>query len=161
MTIDLSTAFDRIVENEVAALNALTPAMPSDAVPYFVHYQESFPYWTNRVGPMTMDDEGEELDKPSYTIIMRLTIAHLTDNYDGANEALLKTWIPQVVSYFHARPRLQTTTYNTGLSRLDEARIISCTGLRVLNSIGIPVTQIGTEFTLRLTFIDLIDLAYG
>ena len=159
--INLDSAIDRMVALEIEALAALSPTVVCDALPYFFHTQEAFPYWTNRIGPLQIEDQGEDYDRPIYNIISRLVIGHLTDDYDGQNEDKLKIWIPQIVTYFHQHPRLQTATLNTGLSQIVEARITSATGLRVLQSAGISTLQIGCEFTHRLEFLELIDLTYG
>lgn len=161
MAIDLDAALDRITENEIAALAALSTPETADAKPYFYHWQESFPYFTNRVGPITMADLGEEFDNPTYGVIMRLVIAHLTADYHGQNEDKLKLWIPQVITYFHAHPRLQTDTYKIGLSQIEEARITNCTGFRIFQNAGISELQIGCEFTLQISFYEQIDLTYG
>ncbi len=106
--VDLDGAMDRIVELEIEALAALSPTVACDAKPYFYHTQESFPYWTNRVGPLSFEDNEEDFDEPTYTVISRLVIAHVTNDYKGENEDKLKLWIPQFVTYFHARPWLGT-----------------------------------------------------
>lgn len=161
MALNLDSAIDRIVENEIAALAALSTPVNADAKPYFYHWQESFPYWTNRVGPMQMGDLGEEFDNPTYSVIMRLVIDHMTADYAGNNEDKLKLWMPQVVTYFHAHPRLQTDSDKIGLNSIEEARIGNATGFRIFQNAGIPVLQIGCEFTLNISFYEQINLAYG
>ena len=161
MTIDLDAAIDRVVELEIEALNALSTPVPSDAKPYFFHWQEEFPYWTNRLGTMTQGEQDEEFDEPEYTLVMRLVIGHLTQDYDGFNEDKLKQWIPHICTYFSQRRWLQTATTSAGLSNLVEARITGCTGFRVLQSVGLPGIQLGCEFNLRCRFVEQIDLTYG
>jgi hypothetical protein len=159
MTINLDAAIDRIVEIEIAALATLS--ITADAVPYFFHTQESFPYWTNRVGVVTIAGRSEDIDEPVYTVISRLIISHLTADYVGVNEDKLKTWIPVIIRYFHARPWLETATQTSGLANLLFARITDCTGFRVFQAVGIETAQIGCEFTHRLEFEETIQLISG
>jgi hypothetical protein len=161
MPVDLSGAIDRMVELEIEALAALSTPVTADAKPYFYHTQESYPYWTNRVGPVSFDDDEEDFDEPTYTITSRLVIAHATADYKGQNEVKLKLWIPQIITYFHARPRLGTATLNRGLNSLIHARIGGCTGFRIFQTAGIQPLQVGCEFTHLLQFSETIDLAYG
>lgn len=163
MSIDIDAAMDRVVELEIEALNALSTAVPCDAKPYFFHWQEDFPYWTNRLGTMNYwrGEEDEEFDYPEYTIVMRLVIAHLTQDYDGFNEDKLKMWIPHIITYFSQRRWLQTATTSAGLNSLVEARITGSTGFRVLQSVGLPGVQLGCEFNLRCRFVESVDLTYG
>lgn len=161
MSIDLSGAIDRIVELEIEALAALSTPVAADAKPYFYHEQESFPYWTNRVGPFSFEDNEDDFDEPTYTVVMRLVVDHVTANYTGQNEAKLKLWIPQIVTYFHARPWLGTDTNNRGLNSLLDARFSGGTGFRVFQTVGIQALQVGCEFTMQLRFNETIDLAYG
>lgn len=161
MAVNLDGAIDRIVELQIEALAALSPAVSADAKPYFYHTQESFPYFTNRVGQITFEDNEEDFDEPTYAVIARLVIAHATADYTGFNEDKLKTWIPQYITFFHARPRLGTATVNTGLNSLIHARISGCTGFRIFQNAGISALQVGCEFTHLLQFVETIDLAYG
>lgn len=161
MTINLDGAIDRIVELQIEALAALSTPEDADAKPYFYHTQESFPYFTNRVGQVTFEDNEEDFDEPTYAIIARLVVAHAAADYAGFNEDKLKLWIPQYITYFHARPWLGTTTNNSGLNSLIRARISGCTGFRIFQNAGISALQVGCEFTHLLQFNETIDLAYG
>lgn len=156
MSWPLGDALDRIVELEIEALAALATPVVCDAVPYFFHTQESFPYWTNRIGPIQNGDEGEDLDNPVVTIYQRLVLGHVTAGYAGENEDKLLTWIPQVFSYYSDHNRLETDTQSDGLDYLLEARIRSCTGFAAFANSGLPHIQAGTEFTLTLEFIETV-----
>ena len=162
MSVDLTTTLSRVTTLEVAALNALSTAVPSDAVTYFFYTQESFPYWTNRVGNMgTWNPDTDEEDYPEYSILMRLVIDHLTANYTGQNEANLKTWIPQVKTYFSQHRWLITSASDSKINGLIEARIATCTGFRILQSVGLSEVQVGCEFDLRVRFYEAIEQAFG
>lgn len=159
MAIDLDAALDRIVEIQIASLAALS--VTADAVPYFTHYQEVPPYWTNRLGPITIEGESEDIDEPVYTVIMRLVVDHITAGYKGQNEDKLKTWIPAIIRYFHTRRWLETATQTNGLANLLDSRITAATGFRVFQAIGIETPQVGCEFTLRLEFEESVQLISG
>lgn len=159
MTIDLDAAIDRMVEIEIAVMATLS--ITADAKPYFFHTQEGFPYWVNRVGTVTIGGASEDIDEPVYTVISRLVVSHLTADYAGNNEDKLKTWIPPIIRYFHARPWLETATQTNGLANLKFARITDCTGFRVFQAVGIDTPQIGCEFTHRLEFEETIHLISG
>lgn len=161
MAVDLTGGIDRMVELEIEALAALATPVTADAKPYFYHEQEAFPYWTNRVGPVSFEDNEDDMNEPTFTVVSRLVIDHVTANFDGQNEVKLKLWIPQIITYFSARPWLGTATINTGLNGLIHARIASCTGFRIFQTTGIQAMQVGCEFTHLLEFTETIDLAYG
>jgi hypothetical protein len=110
---------------------------------------------------VSFEDNEEDFDEPTYSVIARLVIDHVTADYVGVNEVKLKLWIPQYITYFHARPRLGTTTTHTGLNSLIHARISGCTGFRIFQTVGISALQVGCEFTHLLQFSETIDLAYG
>lgn len=159
MSVLLDSGIDRIVELQIEALAAI--GVSADAKPYFYHTQESFPYFTNRVGQLVFEDNEDDFDEPTYAVVARMVIGHVTQDYSGMNEDKLKLWIPQYITYFHARPWLGTTTANRGLNSLVRARISGSTGFRVFQTVGIQALQVGCEFTHLLTFNETIDLAYG
>jgi len=149
----------RLVEIQIEVMTSL--GEDCDAKAYFNHTQEDFPYWTNRIGPITTESEIEDFEDDTYTFIMRLVIGHLTEGYDGEVEVNLDTWIPVIIKYFNEREWLNTeTTYPDATQFLMLARITSCTGLRYFLSSGIADTQVGTEFTLTCEFTEDLTQAY-
>ena len=159
MTITtLDDALDRLVIFEKAAWAALYPGESCDAVPRFFHTQEAFPYWTNRVGPWTNDDDGEDFDVLRVTILARLVLGHVTSGYQGENEERLADFIPYFLGYMADRNTLITNT-DAGtspnpLQYLIEARVERGTGYAAFMNTGLPVVQAGTEFTITLEFND-------
>lgn len=154
----LSDALGRIVHMELEITGT-----GSDAKPVFFYVQESFPYWTNRVGPYTRSLDSQEFFITTYSIILRLVIGHLTEGYDGALEATLQTtYIPQTLTYFAKRIRLQNLTDTTPMVDLDPRGVLITggTGLTVFQDSGIGVQQIGTEFTLEVPIEEQIAQAY-
>ena len=161
MSVPLPAALDRIVSIQKEIMVSL--GQPANAVKFASYTQDQYPFWTNRVGRFTTPSLNEDMDFPVYDIIMRLVIGHETEGYEGDLENQLATWIPQIVEYFHNRPRLQNddSGENVGLSYLQHAQIVSGTGLRLLQNFGSIGAQVGCEFTLQLEFVDDIDLEYG
>lgn len=164
--MDLEALLVRAAALEQEALAAMTPPIVADAVPYFFHAQEAFPYWTNRLSSISAedgagadDDFGEEYERYSYEIIMRLAVGHVTDGVRSEYERTLGRIIPQVMSYFNARELLQSQAYPTAPDDVVRARIVACTGVDVL-----PISEhtqvIGTEFTLRVETVEYSDQAY-
>ncbi len=157
-TIDLTETLDRIVLIEKEALAALTPSVTAvDAVPRFIHWQNAWPYWTNRIINGFYGDDGEELDEDNYTLVARLIIGHILEGYEGQPENDLYTYIPQFKTYLHAREGLQTDQAS-GPDLRDEqdflirARCVTTPGFRIFETAGIPVLQVGTEFNILCEF---------
>lgn len=156
---DITSALTRIVAMQKEIMSDL--GVTADAVPYFYHVQESFPYWTNRVGDIQIADDGsEDFDRDTYTFIMRLVIGHVTEGYRGEVEARLYDYIPEVKYFFNAREGLQSDADTTWLNSLIRARVSSCTGFRIFQDAGISANQVGTEFTLTCLFDETIVQAY-
>lgn len=150
MALDYQALMARIVVNEKAALAALSPTVVADAVPRFWHTQESFPYFTNRLGSLSVDFDSEDIDLVTQDVTMRLVIGHLTSGYVGENDDKLQLWLPQLHEYFNEREGLQSATYLTRLTNLTRARIVSGTGYIVfVNSPIGGVAQVGAELTIR------------
>jgi hypothetical protein len=163
-TIDFNETLDRIVLIEKQALAALSTPVTADAVPYFLHQQEAFPYWTNRIGPGAIVGDSEDFDYDSHTLIARLVIGHATEGYVGQPENSLYTYITQFKTYMHAREGLQTDqTTPTDLSDwqryLIRARIVSTTGFRIWQMSGISAQQVGAEFNILCEFEETITSA--
>jgi hypothetical protein len=151
--------------NRVTAVQAAWGTANSvtvDAVPFFYHTQEAFPYFTNRVSNVDVGDDGsEDFDRDTYTVTMRLVVGHLTSGYDGAMETNLYTWMPTIKTYFNQREWLQSAgTYAAAMNSLIRARITAMSGLRVFDNAGISALQVACEFTLTCEFDETINLAY-
>lgn len=155
MGINVVELMARMVAQEKAAMLALATPVTADAVPYFWHSQEAFPYFTNRVAPITVeqDEDSEDIDVYTYDIIARLVIGHVTSGYKGEPDANLQTYIPHLIEYLNERELLQTAAYPLALDNLTRARVTGSNGYAVFNNqaIGLP-TQVGTEFTVRCEF---------
>lgn len=155
--VNITELLARVVLLQKESLTALSTPVTSDAVSYFFYTQESFPYWTNRPGAVTFDDNSEEFDADTYTVIMRLVIGHMTSGYRGENEADLYAWIPEIKNYFNSRDSLEcATTYTGRMDGLLFAKVTACTGFRAFSQAGFEATQLGTEFTLTCQFTDTI-----
>ena len=163
MTILAQELLLRVRDLEIEALAALSTPKTADAVEYFYHFQEEFPYFTNRIGGLDVGADSEDLDIYTYQVIMRLVIEHLTADYVGATESSLQLYIPQVVNYFNSRQWLQTTSgsYDTAMLSLREARITNVTGYRIFTDAGISAQQVGTEFVLSCQFVEEITQVFN
>jgi len=162
-TLDIPELMLRVVALEKEAMATVLPAEKTcNAVPYFIYSQDSYPYFTNRDGAgVSVNDDTEEFDHDTYTVIMRLIIGHVTEGYVGELETTLHTYIPTVKTYINSRGGLQSTAYPEALVGIRYARIINWTGLRVWQTAGISVLQMGTEFTLHCELDEQIIQAYN
>lgn len=151
----LNRLLERIVIVQQAAVASVTT---SDAVPYFYHTQEDFPYFTNRISDNAPDtDSPADLQTRAYTVTMRLVVAHLTAGYVGENEALLYELIPLVETAFSSDQWLASDDGSV-IEELDAVGVqfSRSRGMTVFSNAGIEAQQLGTEFTLRASFdIDL------
>lgn len=157
-TIDYNNLLARCVAIQKEALASIS--VTADAKPYFLHTQESFPYFTNRIGGDEIGSDSHDFDRDTITVIMRLVIGHATEGYVGEPETNLYTWIPVIKEYFNERELLQSATFTTAMTSLIESRITGHNGFRVFQNAGISANQVGTEFTLTCEFDESIDQAY-
>lgn len=162
MAYNLNDAMNRLPPIQKAALLSLTPQVKSDAVPYWPHVQDAFPYWYNRIETMAVESLAQDVDVHNYTIAMALVIGHFVDSgYKGEQPALAYQWIVGVLDYFKdTRPaHLMSDTYPEELDFLwiDEGgvRITGIpNGTRNLGNSGTPgVQQLAIVFSLDLPLI--------
>lgn len=160
MAIDLQSALDRLCAIEKEALAALSTPVTADAVPYMMHQQESFPYFTHRMGTDEVDRDSQSISTHEAEIVIRLVVGHIQEGYRGQPEGTLYAYIPVLIAKINARARLQSATYTTALTGLVDARVTSCAGLRIYETAGIQVRQVGTEFTVVCSFVDDLTQDY-
>lgn len=154
---DLESLFLRLAALEKEALASLS--VSADAVPYFWHTQEFYPYWTNRLGAIEVDGDSEELDIYRVEVVARLLIGQVTDGVvRGENEARLQAYIPAVIQWINERELAQSAAYPTALDGLVRVRVTGCRGYTEFQSGS--TAQIGTEFTLACEFEQEIEQAY-
>lgn len=160
MTDMLNDALDRLAAIEVEALADLTPPVDADAVPYMIHAQEAFPYFTHRVGVIGIESDSHDLDDHEVEIVVRLVVGHVTDGYRGQPENLLYTYLIAVMRAINARELLQSDAYPAALDGLVGARVTGASGLRIFETAGIQARQVGTEITVVCEFVDGLTQAY-
>lgn len=160
MPLNYTELLLRVAALEKEALAAMTPAVVADAVPYFLHTQEAFPYFTNRIGGDAIESDSHDFDRDEITVLMRLVIGHATEGYTGEPETKLYTYMPQIKEYINERELLQSAAYPTAMLSLIESRITGHNGFRVFQNVGLSATQVGTEFTLTCSFDESIEQAY-
>lgn len=158
--IDIGELLDRVVAIEKEALAALSTPVASDAVPYLFHVQEAFPFWTNRLGTVTIDTDSQDFDVYTVEVVMRLSVGYRTEGLSGGVDAALNDYIPQVIQYTNERELLQSAAYPTGMVDLVQARVTACRGFTVFESAGTGQNIFGTEFTLTATLVNHIEQAY-
>ncbi len=160
MPIDYNELLARCAALQIEALASLSSPVAADAKPYFIHTQESFPYFTNRVGGDEIGFDSQDFDRDDLTVIMRLVVGHITEGYVGEPESNLYDWIPEIKTYFNERELLQSVAYPTAMLGLIESRVSGHNGFRVFQNTGLGATQVGTEITLSCQFDESIDQAY-
>lgn len=151
----------RLAALEKEALLALPTAVRSDAKPYFIHVQESFPYWLNRGDAFEVDSNSQDLDTFTVPFVTRLVLGHLTSEYKGVNDGKLDSWIPHVIAYINERELLQSAAYPDAPDYLEEARVTACAYYRQFQHSGIGGYQVGTEFTITCRFLYDIVQAFN
>ena len=137
-----------------------TLSVTCDAKAYFIHQQESFPYWTNRIADIAVEFDSENIDTYTVDITARLIIGHRTEGYKGQPETQLYTYIPTMIGYFNARELLQSAAYPTEPLDLIQARVTAVSGLRIFETSGLSALQVGTEFTITCTVPVYLDQVY-
>jgi hypothetical protein len=150
----------RLAALEKEALLVLPTPVPSDAKPYFIHVQETFPYWLNRGDAFGVDSASEDFDAYTVPFVSRLVLGHLTSEYKGVNDGKLDEWIPHFIAYMNEHELLQSAAYPAAPDYLEEARVTNCAYYRQFQHSGIGGFQVGTEFTIACKFLDDIFQAY-
>jgi hypothetical protein len=153
--MDLNELLARCVEVEKEAILAAFSTQ-IDAIPFFVYQQESFPYFTHRIAGDEIGSEGNEIDRDSYTVIIREVIGHITQGYMGEVETLLYEHIPVIKTAFNTNEGLTSAVYPDDMEALiegDTARMLSHSGFRIFQDSGlIGVTQVGVDYVLTCLF---------
>jgi len=157
MPVDLQSMMNRYARTEIEGMAALSSPVTCDAVPFYFHAQEGFPYWINRMGNFTLDvepdDWGEEMDTVVVETTARLVLGHLTADYKGINDANLQLWVAHMIEYFNEHENLRTTTtYTSSLDHLIRSRCTGGIGFGVFENKAVGVQQMGAEFNLRAEF---------
>lgn len=151
-TTYINDILDRVVAMEKEALVTFKPGV--NAVPYWPYQQNEFPYWTNRPGPWSQDFEhGSDIALDTYTILMRLVAAHVTEDYEGNPQSDLHQWIVAIINFFEDNELLTSTAYSTALDFIypdAAAEITSHTGVVIFRNAGVLAQQLGVEFTLEV-----------
>lgn len=158
MPSTLQQAMDRIAQLETDAVDGIVEA---NAVSYYPYDQERLPYWANQVQSVAFErGYGEDVEVRIYTILMRLVLAHRTENYDGVTFDTAYDIIPAVLDTFQSNRWLTTSAHADeldGVFSLDGyhgAEIAAVTGPVVFTNGGVPTQQVGMQFTLTLPLIE-------
>lgn len=153
---------NRMVALELEAMASIN--VHADAKPYFFHWQDSFPYFTNRIATSPRNNDGsEDLDFNNPLVIVRLVVAHVTEGFKGEPEEKLYEWGPIVASYIERRSNwLQTSTppYTTRMDNLRESRVTDNGGFRMFQDSGIGAAQVGREIQVQCIFDEHIEQIY-
>jgi len=134
----------------------------STSLPYFMTHGATFPYWTNRLGPANTDWDSDQMQTETRTILMRLVIGHITQNYDGQTEDLLGDYIDAVYDAFadiDAMRLIDGTTFTTEPLYLHPlgVEIESDTGLDMFPAPWANYYEVGVEFTLIVNIYRTVD----
>jgi hypothetical protein len=147
----LDELFARVVAMQLEALSAYNVS----AKPFFFWWQETFPYFTNRLAEDNLDGIAEDYQTDSYIVRMRLVVGHLTEGTPGTLDDNLRTYIPLVNRKFHRNVMLTSAgAYAAPMDILNPlgARLVGVTGLLIFQNAGFAHQQIGCEWTLRCPF---------
>lgn len=156
MATYMTELLDRVVALQKEAMKCLD--VNADAVPYFWHTQEAFPYFTNRIAATPVNNDGsEDTDLNQPLVIMRLVAAHLTEGYRGQSERKLYEWLPPLKTYFQQRLWLTSRAYPDRMDNLLQVRVTDGGGVRVFQDSGINAMQVGAELQLTCTVPEFID----
>lgn len=156
--VDMQNLLLRAAALEIEGLASLS--VTCDAKAYFIHQQETFPYWTNRISDIGVEFDSENFDTYTVDIIARLVVDHRTAGYRGEVEGDLYAYIPTMIGYFNARELLQSAAYPTEPLDLIQARVTAVSGLRIYETSGLSALQVGTEFTITCTVPVYLDQVY-
>lgn len=146
--------FNGLLERVIAV--CLEAVGEGEGRPFWLYSQEAFPFFIARILPISFAaDEGTEEDIDGYTF--DVAIRHVTGNRteglasQGEPETKLYEQMPRVIEALLSRDLMQSADESAAMDWLEEAQLISCSGLSVFDLAGIGAVglQIGTEYTLR------------
>lgn len=136
----------------------------ADCIPYFFHFQDGFPYFTHRIGDLSLEQLSSQYSVDSYTIIVRIVVAHFGEGYNGEDEVKIANILPKLVRAFIGKRWLRSAAYPEGMIGLSPTgiQLQQIRGLAVFDDGGFGsesqgVRQVGTEVTLLISFIDDIE----
>ena len=124
----------------------------SDSVVAFFYAQESPIFWVNRLVNVSVELESEQLQTNTYTIVMRLVLAKVTQGFEQEAEQMIHTWLPAVLQYFAARRQLKRTVDDAAVSYLDPrgAVITEAVPQYNLQQSGTGATLFGVDFSIEV-----------
>jgi hypothetical protein len=137
---------------------ALAAVGDIDAFHYMMTNGSRFPYWTNRIGPPTVNEfNSEDIYNEARSVIMRLVIGHVTADYKGQSEDVLGGYIDDVYETFLDIDGImlvdndEFTTIPTYLESLGTDLDGGDTGLEFFPAPWMgQVMEVGIEFTLTV-----------
>ncbi len=150
--IDLNEALERLAAMEAECCREL--GFDATAVPYFLYVQEDGDYWKNRVLPINYEEpESEELDTLTVEVAARFIVGKRTLGHPGDQEYALYAVMAAFGDWVNEHEGLQSEAFPEFQTDLDYAIVTSCTGFTEFqDNPGTPDIQVGTEFTVRLTY---------
>jgi hypothetical protein len=160
MSLGIVQAKTQLLAVVVEGMAALPTPVVAGGAPRFWHTEDRFPYFTIRTGSDTIEFDSEDFDRDTYTLVLRLVIGHLTSGYAGENETNLDTWIPYLKEYINEREGLQSAAYPSTINGLIRARCTSINGFSAFQNSGLPVTQLGTDFSVVTEWDETLTQAY-
>jgi len=146
MTTQLDDLLARLVLMQKDAVTG------SDSVVAFFYAQESPIFWVNRLVNVSVELESEQLQTNTYTIVMRLVLAKVTQGFEQEAEQMIHTWLPAVLQYFAARRQLKRTVDDAAVSYLDPrgAVITEAVPQYNLQQSGTGATLFGVDFSIEV-----------
>lgn len=159
---DINELLSRVIAVAKDALANLSTPVTADGVPYFLHVQETFPYFTARVAAVAVPLEGdgsEDFDRDTYTVVLRLIGGQADENNAGRVEYNIYTYMPALKSEFNQREFLQSASYPDAMTSLIWSRVIAISGLSFFERPN-NLAQVGFEITLTCLFDEYIPQDY-
>lgn len=159
----LGDLMKRIAELEIKSVSRIKPV---DAKDYSLHWQDDFPYFTNRWID-TLPEEGAPQDMQNRVITVEglLVTGHVVEGMrDGAAERMLYKYAPLVDMAFELNPYLLLSEEDQGIYDMvpGGAEFTRSNGLQIFVNTAVPgmPSQIGTRFRWNIGFSRNDDRAY-
>lgn len=153
-TVNIDGLMDRLCAIEQIAIPG------SDAYPYALHAQASFPYFTNQLNELAVTSDTQDFDGYAVTVNVLLVVGNKTEGYQGDLEVTLWGYVPTVINTFNTHETLRSPTYDSHMQYLVQARCELARGLVVTENTGIGVEQVGAVFTVTCIFQLPIEQVY-
>jgi hypothetical protein len=144
----LNDTLTRLVAMEEEAVSG------SDAADYAVHWQDGFPYWTNRITDYSPGEVLADQSQRIYTVDIFYFHGYITEDAPGKVEEGILSVLPTIQTFFEEHPGLESALFPTALRYLDpqQTRLLASPVVADMGAGTAGTKVLGTQIRLQIMF---------